>query len=71
MWFFETRRGTFAIRLRSDGRYVLMFDDDVLESHDSPDSAALAAGTGNCTWPWIGDPVTFGVPSEIMRWRRG
>ncbi len=70
MWFYETSYGTFSIRRREDGRYVCFFEDEALESHESPQACAYALGSGTCTWPSVGDPSLLGVPEELSAWRR-
>lgn len=69
-WAYKTRRGTFFIRQRPDGRFTLLFEDDALESHATAQSAAEAAATGTCTWPAIGNPSALGIPSDINAWTR-
>jgi hypothetical protein len=70
-WSFRTKPGTFYIRPRNDGGgFQSFFEDEALDSDNSPDDCAfgLAAGTG--TWPSCGDPSLLGIPSDPRKWNR-
>ena len=64
-WVFRTRAGLAQIVPNSMG-YDLVFDDEKLEHHASPGSAAEALANGTCFWPSAGDPSKLGIP-EIGR----
>lgn len=67
-WIFRTRAGLAEIIPEKGGRFVLLFDGDVLESHASPAAAAQALANGTCFWPSAGDPSGFGIPEDVDEW---
>lgn len=67
---YATKRGTFRITQRADGRWTLWFKDEALENHPSAQSAAEAVADGGCFWPSIGDPSELGIPEDVSEWER-
>jgi hypothetical protein len=63
-----TPQGTLVTAQGDDGRWVLGFEGESLDSHPSPEDAAVAAGNGACRWPSIGSPMALGVPAELEHW---
>lgn len=69
MYEFRTARGIFRIKARSDGRWVLMFEDDPLGPYATPEQAADDAACGSCHWPSEGfDPGSCGIPADLAEW---
>lgn len=67
-WIFKTRAGVAEIIPQGRGSFVLMFDEEALETHTSPAAAAEALANGTCFWPSAGDPSQLGIPEEIGEW---
>lgn len=67
-WQHRTGLGIFFIMPRNDGRFTLMFENEALESHHSPESAAQEVAGGHCYWPSIGNPSRLGIPEELSEW---
>jgi len=47
---------------------VLVFDNETLEHHASPEAAAEALANGTCFWPSAGDPSQLGIPEDVSDW---
>lgn len=67
-WYYRTKRGTFFIKPRRDGRWTILHEDDALESYSTPQACAEAIATGTGTWPSFGDPSRLGIPETIGGW---
>jgi hypothetical protein len=68
-WVFKTRAGLAQI-IPASGGYTLVFDNEPLEQHASPEAAAEAPANGTCFWPSAGDPSQMGIPEDISEWQR-
>jgi hypothetical protein len=67
-WIFRTRAGLAEIIPQHGGGFALVFDEETLESHDSPAAAAEAIANGTCFWPSVGNPSRLGIPEDIGEW---
>lgn len=69
-YFCKTRRGTFYIRQRHDGRWQIWFGDEVLDPHATPVQAAYEIANGYGAWPSFGSPEGLGIPEDLSGWAK-
>ena len=67
-YFFISRIGRFRIKLRSDGRWEAMFEDEGLGSYNAPERALDDLANGHTYTPSCGDATEFGLPDDISDW---
>lgn len=67
-WVYKTRAGLAQIVPDRGGGFMLLFDDEALEHHDTPSAAAEAIANGTSFWPSAGDPSRLGIPEDIRDW---
>jgi hypothetical protein len=67
-WVCRTRAGLAEIIPDRGVGFVLVFDNETLEHHASPEAAAEALANGTCFWPSAGDPSQLGIPEDVSDW---
>ena len=68
-WVYRTPRGQVSIVPTPDGRYLAMFEDEVLGSYHSPASALDDLVGGHTVTPSIGiETDELGLPEELSEW---
>ena len=64
----SSSKGPFWLLKQRDGRWLIMWDSEALETHSSPWSAAAAVATGTCMWPSFGSPAGLGISEDLEDW---
>ena len=67
-WIYKTRRGTFSIRQRDDGRWIAWFEDEDLGSYHLPPQALEALKDASCERPSCGRAAAAELPAELSDW---
>lgn len=64
----KSRSGTFWIRLSSQGRWHVLFEDEDLGSYAQPQQALDDLASGATYWPSCGNPAALRLPDELAAW---
>lgn len=71
MWHFPTSKGIFYI-VPKDGRFAVMFQNEILGSYGTPQLAADDVAGGHTFTPSCGvDTSTLGIPEDLGSWIKG
>jgi len=69
MWIYKSRQGTFWIKRREDGRFLLGIDEEALGSYHRPEAAAddvYNCATGHYAWD---AQLTVTEPTDLSEWQ--